>query len=309
MTADLVVALSLFTACCFGLQALVVGRGLDGASDLDAPAFAAALVSVVVSLVAFWGVALVRGASLPADPARLRPFVAAGVLYPAAFRLLYYAGIDRVGPSVSAAVVTANPVVAVALAVVAFGAPLPVSDAVGLLAVVGGGALLQFVGKSAGPDADDPVLTALGDADPRAFAYPVGAALAVGVGYVVVDWGLAGFPRPLVATAVTQTTAAVVFAGAAVVSPARRRTARAVWTRPRALVPFVVAGALVAAAWLGQFAALRLGDVVVVLPLVYTYPLLVVGATYAAAGAPPRSPRLLGAVVAIVAGVALTQVA
>jgi len=306
---EFVVALSLLTACCFGLQALVVARGLDRAGDLDAPAFAAALVSVVVSLVAFWLLVAARGIPLPADPARLLPFVAAGVLYPAAFRLLYYAGIDRVGAAVSSAVVTANPVVAVALAVVVLGAPLPVSDAVGLIAVVGGGVLLQFARQSAGSGTSDPVLAALDDAGPRAFAYPVGAALAVGVGYVLVDWGLAGLPRPALGTAITQTTALVVFAGAAAVSPARRGSARAVWARPAALVPFVAAGALVAAAWLGQFTALRTGDVVVVLPLVYTYPLLVVGATYAAARTVPRSPRLLAAVVGIVGGVAATQVA
>jgi len=308
MSASLVVLLSLLTAACFGLQALVVGRGLDRSSGLEAPAFAAALVSVVVSLVGFWTLAALRGAALPADPTRLLPFVAAGVLYPAAFRLLYYAGIDRVGPSVSSAVVTANPVVAVVLAAVAFGAPLPAPDAVGLLAVVGGGALLQAVGRSAGEGAADPVVGTLADAGVRDFAYPVGAAVAVGVGYVLVDWGLAGFPGPVVATAVTQTTALAVVAGVAAVSPARRRTARAVWTHPRALGPFAAAGALVAVAWLAQFTALRLGDVVVVLPLVYTYPLLVVGATYVAARERPRSPRLVAAVAAIVGGVALTQV-
>lgn len=307
---DLAALLALVTALCFGLQALVVESALRRTADLAAPSFAAAFVSVVVSVAAFWGLVLVRGVD-PATiaPARLLPFAVAGVVYPAAFRLLYYEGIDRVGSSVAAAIVTANPAIAALVAALLFGAGLPAAAGVGLLAVVGGGVLLQFAGRAADESTADPVLATLADADSRDFCYPVGAMLAVGLGYVLVDRGLAGFPHPVVATAVTQTTALGVFLGVLAVSPRRRRSLHALPERRASLLGFLAAGALVAIAWLGQFYALGLGRLVVVLPLIYVYPLLVVGVSCAAARRLPRSPRVVGAIVAIVAGVVLVRVA
>ena len=308
-SATLAAALALFTAICFGLQAIVVESALDRARELAAPSFAAAFASVIVSVVAFWGLALARGVDPTAlDPARLLPFVAAGVIYPAAFRLLYYEGIDRVGSSVAAAVVTANPAVATLIAAALFDARLTLAAGAGLLAIIGGGALLQFAGRAAGADAVDPILGRLSTAGARDFAYPVGAMLAVGAGYVLVDRGLAAFPNPIVATAVTQTAALAVFAAVAAVSPARRRSVRELPSHPKALRGILVAGGLVAFAWLGQFYSLRLGDLLVVLPLIYTYPLLVVAASYAGARRLPRSPRVVGAVAAIVAGVILVRI-
>ena len=70
---------------------------------------------------------------------------------------------------------------------------------------------------------------------------------------------------------------------------------------------FSTTGAIVALAWVSQFVALEIGTVVTVVPLVNTYPLFIALITYAIARQVPRSPRVLGAILAIVVGASLMQ--
>jgi uncharacterized membrane protein len=236
------------------------------------PALAVAFISIVVSVAMFWTLFVVRDASLPATPWKLVPFALAGLGNPAAFRLLYFMSVDRLGARVSAAVVSANPAVAAILALPVLGEQFTVRSALGLLGIVAGAVVLQAA--RAGDDGrdgyDDLLVEERTRLELRGLAYP-----------------LAGF---------------VVLFG---VSRSARRQVR---VRDRlALVAFTLAGVFVAANWLAWFSTLQLGTVVTVVPLANVFPLFIVAVSYALVRQVPTSPRVIGGIAVIVAGATLMQ--
>lgn len=313
---ELAAGLAFLTALCIGLSTVAVGLGLDRMREevTDSPVFGAAFVTLVVSLVVFWAAALVRGVPTAAlSPTALAPFVVAGVLYPALFRLLYYTGIDRIGANVTGAIVAANPAVAGLLAIPLLGERFTAATAVGLLAIVGGAGLLQLADET-GSDGDDGsdastdvIVREVAGSSARDLLYPVGALVAVGVAYVLISHGLDSFSHPVTATAVTQTAGVLALLAVMLRSSDARRQVRFVSNHRAALTFFVASGTIVAVGWLSQFVALGLGSVVVVVPLVNTYPLVIAAVSYGLARQLPRSPRVLVGILAIVVGASLMQ--
>lgn len=302
-----VYALSLFAAVCVALQTIAVEVGLRRTEGSGA--FTAALVSIVVSVAVFWAILAVRGFPAGVTVAGLVPFVVAGILNPAAFRLLYFEGIDRVGARVAATIQATYPAIATLLAVATLGETLSALTAGGVALIVVGGGILQFVRNVAADDgapATDLIAAELAELAPRDLVYPAVATVILAVSYVIVKYGLDQMPAPVVATATGQTTALVAFLGILAVSPRSRRQLSTV-SRP-AYLAFAGAGVAVAAFWLAQFFALEVGTVVTVIPLVSTAPLFVVAISYALARQLPRSARVVLAVLAIVGGVVLIQV-
>ena len=329
---DLAAGLAFLAAVCIGLSTIAVGIGLDRVrADHDgSPVFAAAFVTLVVSLVVFWAAALVRGVPTGAlSPASLWPFVLAGVLYPALFRLLYYTGVDRIGVNVTGAIGAASPAVAGLLAIAFLGERFTAATAAGLLAIVVGAGLLQLAegADAAGDDSEvsgdgtpsdggappetgastDVVVRELASAGARDLLYPLGALVAVGVGYVLISYGLDGFPDTVTATAVTQTAGVLALLAVLLGSADARRQVAVVSGHRAGLSFFVAAGGVVAVGWLSQFAALGIGSVVVVVPLVNTYPLVIAAISYGLARQLPRSPRVVAGILAIVVGASLMQ--
>ena len=313
---DLAAGLAFLTALCIGLSTVAVGIGLDRvrADHEGSPVFAAAFVTLVVSLVVFWAAALARGVPVASlTPAALWPFVLAGVLYPALFRLLYYTGIDRIGANVTGAVVAANPAVAGLLAIAFLGERFTAATAAGLLAIVAGAGLLQLADETDadatgdGPAATDVIVRELAGSSARDLLYPLGALVAVGVGYVLISFGLDAFPDSVTATAVTQTAGVLALLAVLLRSGEARRQVGVVSGHRAGLAYFVAAGVVVAVGWLSQFAALGIGSVVVVVPLVNTYPLVIAAVSYGLARQLPRSPRVVAGIVAIVVGASLMQ--
>jgi len=299
--------LALLAAGGFACYTVTVEYGMAWTEGEASPVLGAVFVSTVVVTGAFWAFAAARG--LPdalTDPGRVWPFVVAGVAYPAVFRFLYYEGIDRVGSSVTAAVLGAYPAVSVLLAVALLDEVLGLFAAAGVSLIVGGVVLLQVTQESAdATDVEDVVTGKLAAADARDLLYPAAATLLTGGAFVLIDFGLSGFPDPVAATAVTQTPALVLFTGWALtagIGSGRLRLRRSV------LGAFALAGAFNFVGWLTNFFALQSGSVVTVVPLLNTTPLLVMVITYSAERQVPRSTRLVGAVAAIVVGVTLVQV-
>ena len=299
--------LALLAAGGFACYTVTVEYGMAWTEGEASPVLGAVFVSTVVVTGAFWAFAAARG--LPdalTDPGRVWPFVVAGVAYPAVFRFLYYEGIDRVGSSVTAAVLGAYPAVSVLLAVALLDEVLGLFAAAGVSLIVGGVVLLQVTQESAdATDVEDVVTGKLAAADARDLLYPAAATLLTGGAFVLIDFGLSGFPDPVAATAVTQTPALVLFTGWALtagIGSGRLRLRRSV------LGAFALAGAFNFVGWLTNFFALQSGSVVTVVPLLNTTPLLVMVLTYGAERQVPRSTRLVAAVAAIVVGVTLVQV-
>jgi DME family drug/metabolite transporter len=298
--------LALVAAGGFACYTVIVEYGMSWTQGDGSPVLAAAFYSTLVVVAGFWALAALRGIPAAAtDPAQIWPFVVAGTAYPALFRFLYYEGIDRVGASVTAAIMGAYPVVSVLLAVAVLGDALGLVAAAGVGLVVGGVVLLQFTQDADESDIEDVVTAKLAGARPLDLLYPAGATLLTGSAFVLIDYGLADFPDPVVATAITQTPALVIFTGWA--GAVGVRTGELRLSRP-VLGTFAVAGAFNFVGWLGNFYALQLGDIVTVVPLINTMPLLIMAITYGAERQLPRSRRLLVAVAAIVAGATLVQI-
>ncbi|WP_268812817.1 DMT family transporter [Haloarcula mannanilytica] len=269
------------------------------------PTLTAAVTSIVVSVVVFWTLLVARGTSFAGvDPLKLAPFAVAGLANPAAFRLLYFRSIDRIGARVSSAIVSANPAVATVLALPLLGEPFTVLTGVGLLCIMAGGVLLQLSGTDADETTD--IITAeLGQMTARDLVLPITAMALLGCSFVLVKVGLNAYSKPLVATAVGQTAALVAFVGLFGVSSDSRRRVRI--SDRTALVAFVFAGVFVTGNWLAWFSALQIGTVVTVVPLSNVYPLVIVALSYGLARQFPKSPRVLTGITAIIAGATLMQ--
>jgi drug/metabolite transporter (DMT)-like permease len=298
--------LALVAAAGFALYTVVVEYGMGWTDAEQSPVLAAAFYSTLVVTAGFWALALARGLPNGAMTlGNLWPFLVAGVAYPALFRFLYYEGIDRVGASVTAAIMGAYPAVSVLLAIAALGENLGLVSGGGILLIIGGVVLLQFTQGAEDGDIEDVVTEKLASAAARDLLYPATATVFTGGAFVLIDYGLARFSDPIVATAVTQTPALLLFTGWAVVAGAG--SGQLALGRP-VLGAFVLGGAFNFVGWLGNFFALQTGSVVTVVPLINTMPLLILVITYGIQRQVPRSGRVVTAVVAIVAGASLVQI-
>jgi drug/metabolite transporter (DMT)-like permease len=303
LSAGLALLASLFSA----LQAVAVEHGLstgEFAPDRS-PALTAAVISIVVSVVVFWTLLVARGFPVTgATLAQLVPFAVAGLANPAAFRLLYFSSIDRIGARLSAAVVSANPAVAAVLAVPVLGERFTLLPAAGLLCIVAGAVVLQAA-RAGEDDSDDLLVEELAVLDARDLAVPLAAMCLLAGSFVLVKVGLEGYGNTLVGTAVGQTAALVGFVVLFGASGSARR--RASVRDPTAILAFTLAGVFVAANWLAWFSALRLGTVVTVVPLANVYPLFIVALSYALVRRVPKSPRVIAGIGTIVVGATLMQ--
>lgn len=306
---QLSVGLALLASVFSGLQAICVEYGLShgDAPEDRSPTLAAAVIGIAVGVGIFWTLVFLRRVPLvEASPLKLAPFAIAGLVNPAAFRLLYFRSIDRIGARFSAAVVSANPVVAVLLAALVLDEPLTVATALGLGCIIVGVVILQASGTD--PEARNDLLTEeLARLNTRDIVVPTVAMGLLGSSFVLVKIGLEQYPQPLVGTAVGQTSA---FAAFAVLFCVSRESRRRVRVRNRTmLLAFVLAGVFVAGNWISWFSALRIGTVLVVVPLSNLYPLVVVAVSYALIRQVPTSPRIIVGIVTIVVGASVMQLA
>lgn len=312
--------LAVFTAVAFGVQFLLVSHALPGlASDPDdRPVITAATLTLAGGAPVLWALVVVRTPPLPepgllhpAAIAVLFPFAVSGVADPALTRVLSYEGIERIGPTISSAILAASPAVAAVVAILVLGETVTVATGVGIILVVLGVATLQVVQRSpTGGAAPDFLRRRLQHARPTDVLYPAAGAVLIGLAFVIVKLGFRTYDNALVATATAQTAALAVLLPVALRRWVRRRNRgrrRAIGTR-RAILVTVVAGVVLATGWFSMFLALRAGTVVTVLPIVSTYPLVVAVGSAAIERELPRSPLLVASVVAIVAGAALVQV-
>lgn len=312
--------LAVLAACCFGVQFLLVSHGLPGLARTsgDRPVLTAATLTLASGVPVLWALVTVRQPPLPepgllhpAALAALIPFAVAGVADPALARILSYEGIERVGPTISAALLATSPAIAAIVAVLVLGEVVTPGTAAGILLVVVGVAALQVVQQSPTDGADPDFLRRrLDAARPIDLGYPIAGALLIGIAFVVVKLGFQAYENALVATATAQTAALLVLLPAAL----RRWTGHppgrtSVIGTNRAIVIMLAAGVVLAVGWYAMFLALQVGTVVTVLPLVSTYPLVVAAGSALLEGELPRSPLLVAAVIAIVAGAALVQIA
>jgi drug/metabolite transporter (DMT)-like permease len=247
-----------------------------------------ALVSVPTSTVLLWLLSPFALDWHAIEPRAVTIFAGVGLLFPAAVTLLTFEANRRMGPNVAGALGNLTPLFALLFAA-ALLAELPSAvQGVGIAAVIVGVAGLSL--RRQGGDRPWSLWAA---------AIPLAAALIRGVVQPITKLGLAVWPSPFAAVLIGYTVSSIVLLAAAVL----RRSAAP--PPPAAVAWFAAVGVANVTANLFLYAALGVGPVTLVSPLVSTYPLV----TLALSALVLRSTRLdaplVGSVILTVGGIAI----
>lgn len=243
------------TALCFSVAHIFVRRGL-----VHSNALTSSLISLGTSAVIFW---LLLLALIPFSALRTPAvgfFIAGGIFAPAIGQTLGYIGMERVGVARSSPIVNTSPIFSSILAVVFLGEVWVPQNIIGTCLVILGVVVLSSRNASEGEWRMKDVI------------YPVLAAVAFGISTTLRKTGLTALPEPLLGAAVTLGTAFVVL-----LIIIQLRGGRKELKFNRKSSGWMFGAAIVnTGAILSFFAALNLGQVVRVEPLVACNPLLTI---------------------------------
>lgn len=251
--------LALGAAFCFALALVLTQYGLR-----TVPSWRSPLYTIGSSMVAAW-----LGATIFVDwsgfdwPAALI-FAGVGCIFPVIVSILAVRSNEWLGPAVSGAVGNVTPLFAVMGAVLFLDERLGWVQVVGLVLVVGGVVLMALRGGAGGRRWPIWVL-----------ALPLAAALVRGAIQPVIKTGLALWHEPLAAAAIGYSLSMVV-----IVSLVGRRALAVGPPDPVGRLWFVGVGMANGTATFLLYAALGLGSIAVVAPLVAVFPLIAVLLSY-----------------------------
>ena len=276
-------ALALSSAMCSAVATMLIQRGLKRSNF-----YAGFWLNVTVGAVGLWSAVLLL---VPRDQYNWHAapyFIASGVVGTAAGRLFRVAAIEKVGASVSAAILNLAPLISTVLAILLLGERITVAILTGTLVVVLGTILLSVSGRYVG-------------FRPRDLVYPFVSAMCFGVVAILRKLGL-GLAGPLFDSAIN-ITAALIAATAFVLASGHLGALR--YDR-RSFLYFAGGGAFENTGVFLLIFALGLGEVSVVVPLAGTSPLFVLLLAYwFPSGIERLSWRLVTGAVLIVLGVFL----
>ncbi len=281
----MVVLLAAGAALSFGALAVTIRLALGSAIDAEA----AALVTTVVALAVCAVLAAVTGDFSGLAWADMWPFFVTGLFAPGISQILFTRAVGAIGPSRTAVLVGASPVLSAAIAVTLLGEPLRAALVLGTLLVVAGGTLLvQERGRHA-------VLLSFG------ITLALGAALLFAVRDNVVRWAARGSNVPGFAAA-----GASLFSASIVILVVVALRANVRERIGRAARPFLPSGLLYGASYASLYSAFDRGRVTVVAPLVATESLFAVLISMVVLRRSEQiGPRLLLAAALVVGGGAL----
>ena len=277
------VLLSLLGASLFGAQAVLARRALR---HLDAQT--GAMVTILASCTIFWLIFVWRAPWAQWHSPALWVFLSAGLLHPAFSMWLSFEGNRRMGATVSATISSTTPLIAAAAAIGMLGETISTQVLAGTLAVVGGIIVLSWSRKGARGWAHS------------ALVFPFGASLVRAFQTVWGRYGLILLPAPLFAA-----TLSFSVSGLLSVLAYRLRTGRLPTGLPRAGLLWAGLGGLcVAGAILSMYTALSVSNVVVVSPIINSFPLFTLA--WSLLFRQERiSPRIGVSVLLVVCGIAL----
>jgi len=284
-------AFAVLGALCLAVQSLTVrlGTKTHRVTDVVAAMFGVNLLVLVpvAGVVAYPDYGLTPGA--------VAAFAVAGLLGSLIARFCYFTGIARLGASRAEPLKALFPVFAAGVAVVALDESLTLTLAAGVALLVLGGAVVAF-------DSRATAATASGSRLRAALAYPLAAALFLGIDPIFTKLGLATGTTPLVGLTVRVVAASLGY----VAYVAWRRWRDGTAWRLRAN-RWLLAASVANTAYLGAYyAALGRAPVAVVTPLLGVSTLFVVaGAALFLQDEERVTPRLGVAAALVVAGAAL----
>lgn len=252
------VGFALAAAMLWGLSPIFTKKGLErGGTTVQA-----ATVVIITSGVLFWSALLATAGTRAFDALSWRDagiFLVGGVFGTTLGRLSNYAGVRRVGASVSTAVINTRPLFAVILAFVVLQETITATTILGVTSLVVGVVVLSM---AKGGD-----IRGWRNVD---LAFPLLAALAYAVGNIIRRFGFVATDASSLEAVTLNETAAMLTLGTYLVVRRRDRIS----TANRAPIPyFVVAGIIGSAALFTLFHALSIGEVSLVDPIAGTAPL------------------------------------
>jgi drug/metabolite transporter (DMT)-like permease len=251
--------LALGAAFCFALALILTQYGLR-----TVPSWRSPLYTIGSSMILAWATALVFVDWRSFDGRAAAIFAAVGCIFPVVVSILAVRANEKLGPAVAGAVGNVTPLFAVLFAVLFLGERLGWAQILGLALVVAGVALMALRGGAGGRHWP---LWVLG--------LPLAAALVRGAVQPAIKAGFALWHEPLAAAAIGYSLSAVV-----IVSLVGRR-AFAEGPADRAGVRwFLAVGLFNGSATFLLYAALGLGSIAVVAPLVAVFPLMAVVMSY-----------------------------
>lgn len=244
--------LSLLAASLFGAQAVLARRALRYVN-----AQTGAMISIVTAACVFWFLYVWQADAAHWHSPGIWVFASNGLLHPMLSMFLSFEANRRMGATVSATIAATTPLFATAGAVLGLGEHLTVELLLGTLGIVAGVVALSWSGAAARG-------WPLG-----ALVFPTGAALVRAFNHVWGRFGVILLPVPVLAAALS-------FGVSGVLSVLGYRIRMGHLPRgiPRnGLFWCLMSGLTVAAAILAMYTALSIGTVVVVSPIMNTYPL------------------------------------
>ncbi|MFI5001112.1 MAG: DMT family transporter [Reyranellales bacterium] len=247
--------LALAAALCFAIALILTQYGLR-----TMPSWRSPLYSIGGSAVLAWALA-----ALFVDPAGFEPraaaiFAGVGLIFPVVASILSVRSNERLGPAVAGAVGNVTPLFAVLGAVLFLGERLGVVQVAGLGLVVAGVALMALRGGAGSRRWSVWVL-----------GLPLTAALVRGMIQPAIKTGLALWHEPMAAAAIGYAVSTIV-----ILLLVGRRAWREGPADRRGVMWFLAVGFCNGAATFLLYAALGLGSIAVVAPLVAIFPLIAV---------------------------------
>ena len=245
--------LALAAAVCFAIALILTQYGLR-----TMPSWRSPIYSIGGSAILAW-----LFAAIFVDPAGFNLkaaliFAGVGVVFPVTASILSVRSNEKLGPAVAGAVGNVAPLFAVLGAVLFLGERLRLMQALGLILIVAGVALLALRGGAGGRRWRMWVLL-----------LPLTAALVRGAVQPVMKTGLALWHEPMAAAAIGYTMSTIV-----ILSLVGRRAWREGPAHRSGVLWFTAVGVFNGAATFLLYAALGLGSISVVAPLVAVFPLI-----------------------------------
>jgi DME family drug/metabolite transporter len=245
-------------------------------------------INVAVGTAGLWVAVLLTGGIGKVTAAGIAFFVLAGLIGTVAGRLLRFVSIEKVGASISAALINLHPLFSTLLAILVLGERVTAPILVGTTVIVVGTILLSGGGRRIG-------------FRPWQLALPILSAMCFGIVAVLRKLGL-GEMGAVTGSAVNVTTALVAFTAMLLASGQRGRLG----CRGVSLACFVAAGITENAAVFLNVVALSMGTVSVVSPLYGTAPIFVLFLSFVfLRGLEALTGRIIAGTLLIVAGVCL----
>jgi drug/metabolite transporter (DMT)-like permease len=274
-------ALSLFTAFCFGLSAVLIRRGMRDSTPMTGAIVGAGVQMVILAVI------LGRG-SFAFDWAAIAFFAASGILSSTLGRITNYLSIQRLGVAVSASIIGSSPLFTALFAILFLGDDVSLPVMLGAILIVGGVVITSFTGGG-------------GRLGGMALLIPVVSAVFYGASSPTLKAGLRVLPEPILGAVVGS---AASFLSYLLYLTASRELGQVKITRG-CLPYFVGSGVVVSAAWVAMYTAMDLGSVSVVSVIVGANPLFSLLLSWLLLRNEKIGARTVAGCLAIVAGVAV----